>query len=97
MDGNVVSVDSFSVIVKGEKDIQLLQLDNIKKEVSQEIIDNGGTITHHHGVGKDHRPVYIQQHTFIFGDMLKAAKEVVDPKWIMNPGSQSLGFQEIKI
>ncbi|MEM7382329.1 MAG: FAD-binding oxidoreductase [Bacteroidota bacterium] len=76
----------FSVIAKGEKGRQLEQWDSIKKAVSQVIIDNGGTITHHHAVGKDHRPYYTQQHTAVFGKMLKAAKESVDPHWIMNPG-----------
>ena len=76
----------FSIVARGEKGKQLEQWDNIKKEVSQAIIDHGGTITHHHAVGKDHRPFYTQQYTDIFGTMLKAAKEAVDPKWIMNPG-----------
>ncbi|MEL6675064.1 MAG: FAD-binding oxidoreductase [Bacteroidota bacterium] len=76
----------FSVVAKGEKGKQLEQWDQIKQEVSQAIIAHGGTITHHHAVGKDHRPFYTQQHTPIFGKMLKAAKEAVDPKWIMNPG-----------
>jgi len=76
----------FTIFAKGEKGKQLEQWDNIKKEVSQAVIDYGGTITHHHAVGKDHRPYYTQQHTALFGNMLKAAKEAVDPKWIMNPG-----------
>ena len=76
----------FTIITKGEKGRQLEQWDNIKNEVSQAIIDNGGTITHHHAVGKDHRPFYSQQHTPIFGNILRAAKDEVDPKWIMNPG-----------
>lgn len=76
----------FSIVASGEKGKQLEQWDNIKQEVSQAIIDLGGTITHHHAVGKDHRPFYTQQHSSIFGDMLRAAKEAVDPKWIMNPG-----------
>lgn len=76
----------FSIVARGEKGKQLEQWDNIKEEVSQAIIDHGGTITHHHAVGKDHRPFYTQQHTALFGNMLKAAKEAVDPKWIMNPG-----------
>lgn len=76
----------FSIVAKGEKGKQLEQWDTIKREVSQAIIDYGGTITHHHAVGKDHRPFYTQQHTDIFGRMLKAAKQAVDPKWIMNPG-----------
>ncbi|MEM7510587.1 MAG: FAD-binding oxidoreductase [Bacteroidota bacterium] len=76
----------FSIIAKGEKGKQLEQWDSIKKEVSKAILAHGGTITHHHAVGKDHRPYYSQQHTPLFGNMLKAAKEAVDPKWIMNPG-----------
>lgn len=76
----------FTIIAKGEKGKQLEQWDNIKREVSQAIIDNGGTITHHHAVGKDHRPFYTQQHTPLFGEMLKATKQSVDPNWILNPG-----------
>jgi alkyldihydroxyacetonephosphate synthase len=76
----------FTIITHGSKGKQLEQWDNIKNEVSQAIINNGGTITHHHAVGKDHRPFYTQQHSPLFGNILKAAKESVDPKWIMNPG-----------
>lgn len=76
----------FTIIAKGKKGKQLEQWDSIKNIVSQAVIDNGGTITHHHAVGKDHRPFYTQQHTPLFGEMLKAAKQTVDPKWIMNPG-----------
>ncbi|MEO1654700.1 MAG: FAD-binding oxidoreductase, partial [Bacteroidota bacterium] len=76
----------FTVVAKGAPGQQLAQWDNIKKIVSQAIIDQGGTITHHHAVGKDHRPFYSQQHTPLFGEMLKAAKQSVDPQWIMNPG-----------
>ncbi|MEM6723490.1 MAG: FAD-binding oxidoreductase [Bacteroidota bacterium] len=76
----------FSVIAKGEKGQQLEQWDQIKQTVSQAVIDHGGTITHHHAVGKDHRPFYTQQHTDLFGTMLKAVKQSVDPNWIMNPG-----------
>ncbi len=75
-----------TIIAKGKANQQLEQWDNIKKAVSQAVINNGGTITHHHAVGKDHRPFYTQQHTPLFGEMLKAAKQTVDPKWIMNPG-----------
>jgi len=64
----------------------LEQWDAIKEAASQAIIDNGGTITHHHAVGKDHRPYYTQQHTPLFGEMLSAAKKTVDPNWVMNPG-----------
>lgn len=76
----------FTIIAKGESGKQMEQWDAIKVAVSQAIIDNGGTITHHHAVGKDHRPFYTQQHTPLFGEMLTAAKKSVDPNWVMNPG-----------
>lgn len=76
----------FTIIAKGTKGKQLEQWDAIKEQVSQAIIDNGGTITHHHAVGKDHRPFYTQQHSPLFGEMLTAAKQTLDPAWVLNPG-----------
>lgn len=76
----------FTVIAKGRPGKQLEQWDAIKMAASQAIIDNGGTITHHHAVGKDHRPYYTQQRSRLFGEMLTAAKKTIDPRWIMNPG-----------
>ena len=75
----------FTVFAKGEKGKQLEQWDAIKDAASKAIIENGGTITHHHAVGKDHRPYYTEQHTPLFGEMLKAAKKSVDPNWLLNP------------
>lgn len=76
----------FTIIAKGEQGKQLEQWDQIKSAVSQAIIDHGGTITHHHAVGKDHREHYLQQQSPLFGKMLRAAKLAVDPTSIMNPG-----------
>jgi alkyldihydroxyacetonephosphate synthase len=47
---------------------------------------NGGTITHHHAVGRDHRPWYDQQAPGPFVAALTAAKAAVDPGAILNPG-----------
>ena len=76
----------FTIFAKGEKGKQLEQWDGIKKIVSEAIIANGGTITHHHAVGKDHRPYYTLQHSPAFGKILGAAKRAIDPNWILNPG-----------
>ena len=76
----------FTILAKGEKGKQLAQWDAIKKEVSETIIAHGGTITHHHAVGKDHLPYYSKQRTLLFGGILSAAKKTVDPAWILNPG-----------
>ena len=46
----------------------------------------GGTITHHHAVGRDHRPWYDRQRPEPFAAALRAAKAAVDPAGMLNPG-----------
>ena len=47
----------------------------------------GGTVTHHHAVGRDHRPNgYDKQRPELFSKVLISAKSTLDPKGIMNPG-----------
>ena len=46
----------------------------------------GGTITHHHAVGRDHRPWYDRQRPDLFAEALRAAKRAVDPGGNLNPG-----------
>jgi alkyldihydroxyacetonephosphate synthase len=62
------------------------QWDEIKAAVSEAIIVAGGTITHHHAVGRDHRPWYDRQRPDPFATALRAAKSVLDPAGILNPG-----------
>ena len=58
------------------------------KLVTNEIcIAEGGTVTHHHAVGRDHRVRgYDLQRPEGFKNMLSAAKKAVDPQSILNPG-----------
>jgi alkyldihydroxyacetonephosphate synthase len=58
----------------------------VKRAVSDSILAEGGTITHHHAVGRDHRPWYDLQRPEPFAQALRGAKAVVDPHGIMNPG-----------
>ncbi len=58
----------------------------IKQAVSDAVMAAGGTITHHHAIGRDHRPWYDQQRPGLFGEVLAKAKEHLDPKGILNPG-----------
>lgn len=76
----------YTVIAKGEKGRQLEQWDNIKQAASDAIIEFGGTITHHHAVGKDHQAFYEQQHSQPFKGILKSVKKTLDPAGILNPG-----------
>jgi alkyldihydroxyacetonephosphate synthase len=50
------------------------------------VVSHGGTITHHHAVGRDHRGGYEREVDPLFRQMLSAAKQVVDPQGILNPG-----------
>jgi alkyldihydroxyacetonephosphate synthase len=76
----------FSVIAAGRPGAQLEQWDEIKAAASEAILAAGGTITHHHAVGRDHDPWYQRQRPEPFGRALAAAKEALDPEGILNPG-----------
>jgi alkyldihydroxyacetonephosphate synthase len=58
----------------------------MKAAVSEAISATGGTITHHHAVGRDHRPWYDRQRPEPFAVALRAVKHVLDPAGILNPG-----------
>jgi alkyldihydroxyacetonephosphate synthase len=59
---------------------------HIKTRASDALIAAGGTITHHHAVGRDHMPWYRAQRPDLFGNAFAAAKHALDPAGIMNPG-----------
>jgi alkyldihydroxyacetonephosphate synthase len=50
------------------------------------MVDAGGTITHHHALGRDHRTWYDRERPELFADALKAVKQRLDPHHILNPG-----------
>ncbi len=76
----------FTVIAPASRGEEVEQWWAIKRAVSDAIIDAGGTITHHHAVGRDHRPWYDRQRPEPFAAALRGAKAAVDPHGIMNPG-----------
>jgi alkyldihydroxyacetonephosphate synthase len=57
-----------------------------KTAASDAVMKAGGTITHHHAVGRQHRPWYDQERPEPFALALKAAKRALDPNGILNPG-----------
>ena len=57
-----------------------------KAAASDAILASGGSITHHHGVGVDHRPWYEREVGPLAIDVLRAVKAKLDPAGIMNPG-----------
>jgi alkyldihydroxyacetonephosphate synthase len=57
-----------------------------KDAASRAILAAGGTISHHHAVGRDHRP-YLEDEIGPLGvAVLRAVKQTLDPRGIMNPG-----------
>jgi alkyldihydroxyacetonephosphate synthase len=65
---------------------ELAQWRAIKAAASEALAAAGGTITHHHAVGRIHRPWYDRERPALFGDALAAAKRALDPAGILNPG-----------
>ncbi len=57
-----------------------------KRAANDAIVDAGGTISHHHGVGTDHRDWYAKEIGPLGAAVLRAVKERVDPVGILNPG-----------
>jgi alkyldihydroxyacetonephosphate synthase len=76
----------FTLLAPAVRGGEVEQWDEIKAAASEAVIDGGGTITHHHAVGRDHRPWYDRQRPDPFAEALRAAKKAVDPAAILNPG-----------
>lgn len=70
----------------GRTDSMISQWREIKSASMEIIARNGGTVTHHHAVGRDHRPGYEKQTEGLYRKALQAAKSAYDPGGIMNPG-----------
>ena len=76
----------FTVLAPAVRGGEVEQWDEIKAAVSEALIEAGGTITHHHAVGRDHRPWYDRQRPAPFAAALRAAKAELDPAGMLNPG-----------
>jgi alkyldihydroxyacetonephosphate synthase len=76
----------FTILAPVRRGSELEQWDEVKRAASEAVIGGGGTITHHHAVGRDHRPWYDRQRPDQFARALAAAKAAVDPAAILNPG-----------
>jgi alkyldihydroxyacetonephosphate synthase len=76
----------FTFIARRRPGAELEQWRAVKAAASEAIVEAGGTITHHHGVGRDHAP-YMRAEVGELGvETLRTVKERLDPAGIMNPG-----------
>jgi alkyldihydroxyacetonephosphate synthase len=76
----------FTVLAPARRGDEVAQWHEMKRAAGRAILDAGGTITHHHGVGRDHRPWYDAQRPDAFAAALRAAKHALDPAGLLNPG-----------
>ena len=75
----------FTFLARQEDDA-LEQWRAAKTAASEAILAGGGTITHHHAIGRDHRQWMRAEIGDLGIELIRAAKERLDPTGIMNPG-----------
>lgn len=76
----------YFTVVAGQRGNPIEQWRTAKTAASAAIVANGGTITHHHAVGADHRPWMRDEVGDLGVEVLRAVKAVLDPAGILNPG-----------
>ena len=76
----------FTVLAPVQRGAEAERWGAIKAAAADAVIAGGGTITHHHAVGRDHRPWYDRQRPEPFATALRAAKAALDPRGLLNPG-----------
>ncbi len=76
----------YFTVACAQADDPLAQWQRAKTAAGDAILRAGGTITHHHGVGADHREHYAREVGLLGVDVLRAVKDRLDPAGILNPG-----------
>lgn len=76
----------YFTVVAGQRGDALAQWAKAKTAAMDAIVANGGTITHHHAVGADHRDWMADEIGDLGAAILRAVKNTVDPAGILNPG-----------
>jgi alkyldihydroxyacetonephosphate synthase len=76
----------FTVIARAGAGAEVRMWDEIKAAASEVLVAAGASITHHHAVGRDHLPWYERQRPELFSQVLRVAKDSLDPSGILNPG-----------
>ncbi len=77
----------FTLVARQEAGAELEQWHAAKAAACDAILAHGGTITHHHAIGRDHGPWLPGEVGELGVELLRAAKATLDPAGIMNPGT----------
>ncbi|WP_018654765.1 FAD-binding oxidoreductase [Actinomadura flavalba] len=77
----------FTVIAAARRGSELAMWDEIKSASMTLLTHHKATITHHHAIGRDHRPAYDNQRPTPFTRALTTTKQTLDPHNILNPGT----------
>lgn len=75
----------FTYFMNEKKGEEMQQWSDVKDAATMAMEHNGGTCTHHHGVGQDHAPGLLIENGDLWIEFLRAAKKFYDPKGILNP------------
>ena len=76
----------YFTIVCPQTDDPIAQWAAAKHAANEAIVSAGAAITHHHGIGRDHREAYHREIGPLALEALRAVKHVLDPAGICNPG-----------
>jgi alkyldihydroxyacetonephosphate synthase len=76
----------YFTVVAGQRGNPIEQWRAAKTAACDAIVATGGTITHHHAVGADHRPWMRDEVGELGVQVLRAVKSTLDPAGILNPG-----------
>ena len=76
----------YTFIARRRPGAEIEQWRAVKTAACEAIVACGGTITHHHAVGRDHAPYMGAEVGELGLDALRAVKERLDPAGVMNPG-----------
>ncbi|MDX3001308.1 FAD-binding oxidoreductase [Kribbella solani] len=76
----------YFTVICAQADDPIAQWRSAKSAANQAIATVGGTISHHHGVGTDHRDAYIAEIGPLAVEALQAVKTTLDPNHVLNPG-----------
>ncbi len=76
----------FTLLARQEAGREIAQWQALKTAATDAIMDGGGALSHHHGIGYEHTAWMAQEHGALGLDALRAMKAILDPDGMMNPG-----------